>query len=615
MDLPRFSWRRNAVLAIAMVSSLSLSVALASEPAYAEDLADTKAADEAALVESVEVRNAQNTNFVFSGEHSTDSSNETSGEPGGEPSGDEASDELGGEPSGDVDGEPSGDETLGEQGGDSSDGQGDGQPGNEPSGELGNGPSGELGGEPSGNGPSDELGGEPSSDDEMIGEQGEELSGEKDDEGEESKPEIKDGWVEQDGKKYWYVDGVPVKNSTVVDPETGAKYWASEDGSIVTGEDVYVPRDPSTVDAEQWASSEEYRAANGKWIRLEDDGKMVLGEDYYNGHWYYFDPITGEMMKNFTFHSGKWVYYDDIMGWMLYGEQYRPASKTDTQLHWYYFDEWTGATSYKWRYVSQGASGKWVYYDDYMGWMVYGEQYRPANSSDTQLHWYYFDEWTGATTYRWKYIASQNKTVYYDDFMGWMIYGWRDTGDHQYGVGTNWHFFDRYTGALMTANDRNNSAHDCYINIQGGTSKTPYYIVVDKNNFRTVIFHWSGSDWDVAKVFRCGLGRPEANLGRGTQEGFYYLGENVPYWPIPSSEMWRANYDRMYNDTSAGVKYRVHYLWDQGFHSTVYTSSTPAEQQLERYISDGCVRLLEEDAAWLYNTCANGTRVYIFSRR
>ena len=40
MDLPRFSWRRNAVLAIAMVSSLSLSVALAAEPAYAEDFAD-----------------------------------------------------------------------------------------------------------------------------------------------------------------------------------------------------------------------------------------------------------------------------------------------------------------------------------------------------------------------------------------------------------------------------------------------------------------------------------------------------------------------------------------------------------------------------------------------
>ena len=117
----------------------------------------------------------------------------------------------------------------------------------------------------------------------------------------------------------------------------------------------------------------------------------------------------------------------------------------------------------------------------------------------------------------------------------------------------------------------------------------------------------------MAKVFRCGLGRPEANNGRGTQEGFWYLGENVPSRPVPSY-MWRANYDRMFNDTTSGVKYRVHYIWDQGFHSTVYTSSTPPEQQLERYISDGCVRLLEEDAAWLYNNCANGTRVYIFSR-
>ena len=355
MDLPRFSWRRNAVLAIAMVSSLSLSVALASEPAYAEDLADTKSVDEALVVESIELSGVQNTDSVFSNEQPNNSSNETPDEQGGEPSSEETP--------GEQDGGQSDEETPGEQGG--------GQ-----------------------------------SDEETPGEQGGEFSGEEDsedkdpsgEEGGESEPEIEDGWFEQDGKKYWYVDGAPVTNSTVVDPETGAKYWASEDGSIVTGQDVYVPRDPSTVDAEQWASSEEYRDANGKWIRLEDDGKMVLGEDYYNGHWYYFDPTTGEMMKNFTFHSGKWVYYDDIMGWMLYGEQYRPANKTDTQLHWYYFDEWTGATTYKWRYVSQGASGKWVYYDDYMGWMVYGEQYRPANNSDTQLHWYYFDEWTGATT-------------------------------------------------------------------------------------------------------------------------------------------------------------------------------------------------------------------------
>ena len=591
MQLPRFSWRRNAVLALAMMSSLSVSAALSSESAYAEDMNQVKSTGGAVSVQTMTADGLQSgvststdlmpgESFSASNELFDVENGQEPGVPGGQQPGDEGGQQPGEEP-----GVPGG-QQPGDEGGQ--------QPGEEP-------------GVPGGQQPGDEGGQQP-------GDEGEHSTdsetGDSDD-GLDS--DVQDGWVELDGKKYWYVDGAPVTNNIVVDPETGAKYWASEDGSIVVGEDVYVPRDPSSVDHEEWASSDAYRNENGMWIRLGSDGEMVLGEDNHNGHWYYFDPNTGEMMKGFIFQSGKWVYYDDIMGWMVYGEQYRPANDTDTQLHWYYFDEWTGATTYKWRYIQQGSSGKWVYYDDYMGWMVYGEQYRPANNSDTQLHWYYFDEWTGATTYRWKYVASQNKTVYYDDYMGWMIYGWRDTGDHQYGVGTNWHFFDRYTGALMTGNDRNNSAFDCYNNIRGGSSKTPYYIVVDKNNFRTVIFQWSGSDWDVAKVFRCGLGRPEANNGRGTQEGFWYLGENVPSRPVPSY-MWRANYDRMFNDTTSGVKYRVHYIWDQGFHSTVYTSSTPPEQQLERYISDGCVRLLEEDAAWLYNNCANGTRVYIFSR-
>lgn len=364
---------------------------------------------------------------------------------------------------------------------------------------------------------------------------------------------------ETSGARYWYENGAYVATHAFYDPATDAWYWADADGTVARDKDAFIPVDESNYNK------------GGKWVRINADYRMIKGEQYAvsrddgQWHWWYFDPITGEMAKNFN-------------------------------------------------YIVANGQGKWVYYDDIMGWMVYGQQYRPSNKTDTQLHWYYFDEWTGATQYRWKYIDGQNKTVYYDDIMGWMVYRWRYIADGRYGNNTQWHYFDRYTGALMTANDRGNSAHDCYVNIQGGSSKTPYYIVVDKDNFRTVIFQWGGNDWDVVQVFKCGLGRPSANQGRGTQEGFWYLGENVPAGSSVPSRMWRANYDRMLNDTTSGVKYRIHYIWDQGFHSTVYTSSTPAEQQLERYISDGCVRLLEQDAKWLWDHCANGTRVYIFRR-
>lgn len=377
---------------------------------------------------------------------------------------------------------------------------------------------------------------------------------------------------EATGDRCWVEDGLMITSHSFYDPATDAWYWADADGVIARGKDAYIP-ESSDVDWDRWLVDEAYRAANGKWVRFNDDYTMVKGEDYVSegGHWYYFDLVSGEMAKNFT------------------------------------------------HITDSAGSGKWVYYDDVFGYMLYGEQYKPNNTADflsgSNYHWYYFDEYTGATQYGFKTLSE--KTVYYDDVMGWMVYLWRYIPNSGYGTNTSWHFFDRYTGALMTADDRGNAAHDSYLRIQGSTSKTPYYLVVDKNNFRTVAFRWGGDNWDVVKVFKCGLGRPEANHGRGTQEGFYYLGENRPdNRPLANSEMWRAQYDRMEYDGTSGVAWRIHYLWDQGFHSTVWTPAyqTPPEQQLERYLSDGCVRLLEQDAKWIWDNCANGTRVYIFRR-
>ena len=66
----------------------------------------------------------------------------------------------------------------------------------------------------------------------------------------------------------------------------------------------------------------------GKWTRYDSDGRMVKGESYKNGAWYYFDLTTGAMAKGFVNlpqsddPNGKWVYYDPITGKMQYGEQY-----------------------------------------------------------------------------------------------------------------------------------------------------------------------------------------------------------------------------------------------------------------------------------------------------
>lgn len=367
------------------------------------------------------------------------------------------------------------------------------------------------------------------------------------------------------GTRYWYEGGKTVSSHSFYDPATNNWYWADADGTIARSKDAFIPTD-SSVDMNLFLSDTAYRDSHGKWVRFDDNYVMVKGENLYDGGWYYFNPVTSEMVKHFAYIT----------------------PKNSTQ-------------------------GKWVFYDEITGRMLYGEQYKTSNKTDSTYHWYYLNDYTGAVTYGWWTIPTSGKLVFYDRVAGWMMYKWVDTGDKAVGTNTNWHFFNRYTGECMTKDDRGNAAHDSWLRMYDGTSKTDKYIVVDKDNFRTIIFQRVGNDWDVAKVFRCGLGRPDANMGRGTQEGVWTLGENVPSYPVPD-ELWRANYPRMENDTTSGVRWRIHYIWDQGFHSTVYTSSIPAEQQLERYISDGCVRLLDADAKWLWDNCANGTRVYIWRR-
>lgn len=192
------------------------------------------------------------------------------------------------------------------------------------------------------------------------------------------------------GDRYWFEQGSPVREHAFFDAATNAWYWADADGTIAHGKDVFIPVDESD------------RSKGGKWVRIDDDYTMVKGDDVRVSpddgqvHRWHFDPVTGEMSKNFTI-------------------------------------------------VDNGNGPAWAYFDDITGWMLYGQQYKPNNSADFQagvnFHWYYFDEETGELQYGWKDIPSQDKTVYYDDTMGWMVYGWQN-------VGGTVSYFNRTTGAL-----------------------------------------------------------------------------------------------------------------------------------------------------------------------
>ncbi len=182
--------------------------------------------------------------------------------------------------------------------------------------------------------------------------------------------EVRNGWYSVNGESYWYDNGVMARDKEVYDPQTDAWYWFDEDGTMAKNKDVFIPVNSSRTE--------------GKWVRYDNNGWMVKGEDYRYGGWYWFDPTTGEMQKGFVHipvagdPQGKWVYYDAVNGQMHHGE---------SCIH-----------------------GEWYYFDDHTGKMVHGEYQRNGN-------WYYYDEITGIMAHGWT-ILPNGQSVYYNEITG-----------------------------------------------------------------------------------------------------------------------------------------------------------------------------------------------------
>ncbi len=165
-------------------------------------------------------------------------------------------------------------------------------------------------------------------------------------------PISRTGWS-ADGTR-WYDNGVVATEHAFFDPDSDAWYWADADGTIARDKDVYIPKDETKKNADgTWG--------DGKWVRFDEDRKMVKGEDFRYGSWYHFDEVTGEMAHGDVYlrsSGGKWVRYDAVTGRMVYGLDYRYGA-------WYYFDPVTGAMAHGGVYVP--AWGAYHYFDAVTG--------------------------------------------------------------------------------------------------------------------------------------------------------------------------------------------------------------------------------------------------------
>ena len=128
----------------------------------------------------------------------------------------------------------------------------------------------------------------------------------------------KNGWVEENGKKYWYENGVKQgttgRGKEIYDPDSDAWYWldAVQGGAMTVNKDVY-----QESAAGQWADKPD---GTGKWVRYDENGHMVKGWQTTDKGTYYFDLITGAMAKGAGDIDGVPCAFDEYTGIALDGQ-------------------------------------------------------------------------------------------------------------------------------------------------------------------------------------------------------------------------------------------------------------------------------------------------------
>ena len=129
---------------------------------------------------------------------------------------------------------------------------------------------------------------------------------------------VKNGWVEENGKKYWYENGVKQgttgRGKEIYDPDSDAWYWldAVQGGAMTVNKDVY-----QESAAGQWADKPD---GTGKWVRYDENGHMVKGWQTTDKGTYYFDLITGAMAKGTGDIDGVPCAFDQYTGIALDGQ-------------------------------------------------------------------------------------------------------------------------------------------------------------------------------------------------------------------------------------------------------------------------------------------------------
>ena len=225
------------------------------------------------------------------------------------------------------------------------------------------------------------------------------------------------GWYEENGKFYWYENGVRQgtegRGKEIYDPASDAWYWldAVQGGAKAVNKDVY---------QESASAYPDRPDGTGKWCRYDENGHMVKGwQTTANGATYYFEQQTGAMAKGFVVIDGKKCGFDVTTGVGING-----WSSLDGKDYWYE------------KAVRQGTEGRGK------------EIYDPASDA-----WYWLDAVQDGAKAVNKDVYQESASAYPDrpdgtgkwcryDGNGHMVKGWQVTAD-----GASY-YFEAQTGAM-----------------------------------------------------------------------------------------------------------------------------------------------------------------------
>lgn len=125
----------------------------------------------------------------------------------------------------------------------------------------------------------------------------------------------KDGWSTEEGKEYWYEDGVKQgldgRGKEIYDPDSKAWYWLdAPDGVKAVSKDVYQESLAGAWGSYTGEDGERY----GKWVRYDESGHMIKGWQITDTGTYFFDNTYGTMAKGSVVIGGVEYYFDEVTG-------------------------------------------------------------------------------------------------------------------------------------------------------------------------------------------------------------------------------------------------------------------------------------------------------------